>query len=133
MITASHGSGYDEQIQPAHITSIDIVFADGSTQTLNKKDDSDFYSYVINFGCVGIITKMSLSIIPAYKVNREMMRYVSWDAIKTFEDFDKLNQSAQNIDYFFEWDSKHFDQIYIGSRYANENEETPESKIKNLP
>lgn len=55
MMTATHGSGYHEPIMTAHVLSIDVVFADGTTKTINKTDP-DFFLYIINFGSVCIIT-----------------------------------------------------------------------------
>lgn len=56
-----HGSGYNNCIFASFITAIDMMFADGSMRTIRKdQEKEDFYRYIINFGCVGIITNMTM-------------------------------------------------------------------------
>jgi xylitol oxidase len=72
MMTATHGSGYHEPIMTAHVLSIDVVFADGSTRTINKGEDPDFFLYIINFGSVCIITSMTIKVLPTFKVYKSI-------------------------------------------------------------
>ena len=64
MMTATHGSGYHEPIMTAHVLSIDVMFTDGTTKTINKGQDPDFFLYIINFGSVCIITSMTVKVLP---------------------------------------------------------------------
>lgn len=65
MVTATHGSGYNEPILAAHVISIKIAFADGTARRIDKRDNPEnFYYYIINLGSVGIITEMTMKVIP---------------------------------------------------------------------
>lgn len=69
MVTATHGSGYNEPILAAHIISIKVVFADGTIRFISKQNEPEnFYYYIINMGCVSIITEMTIRIIPPFNV-----------------------------------------------------------------
>jgi len=57
MVTSSHGSGINEPIMADHATSFNIVLADGTLLSLNKKDNQHlFYYYLMGLGGVGVIT-----------------------------------------------------------------------------
>ena len=68
MMTATHGSGYHEPIMTAHVTSIDVMYPDGSTKTLHKEGNPDFFLHIISFGSVCIITSMTVKILPQFRV-----------------------------------------------------------------
>ena len=80
-VTATHGSGSKQPILLAHATAVEMVFADGSVETITK-DHEDFYIYVQSFGGVGIITKMTWQLEPSFKVFKSIYTDLSWDTLK---------------------------------------------------
>jgi hypothetical protein len=50
----------------SHVHSYDIVFADGSFKTVNKTEDPNFYYYIMSFGGTGIITRMTMTVVPRF-------------------------------------------------------------------
>ena len=59
VVNGCHGSGVENHIFAYYITTLEMVFADGSVRTIHK-DAADFYSYIINFDCVGELTYMNM-------------------------------------------------------------------------
>jgi len=48
----------------AHVVDIDVVMADGSQKTVNRFNDPDFYYYILGYGGVAIITRMTMRVVP---------------------------------------------------------------------
>jgi alditol oxidase len=87
MVTTTHGSGYKQPALIAHVQNFDIVMGDGSLQTV-RKDDPNFYLYIHSFGGAGIITRMSMTVVPRFHIYKSIYRHLSWDAIKDDAVFD---------------------------------------------
>ena len=70
MMTATHGAGYHQPIQAEHVVAFDVVHADGSLSQLHRDRDADvFWYYLHNLGAsLGIITRMTISIEPEFKI-----------------------------------------------------------------
>ena len=71
MITATHGSGYNYQILASRICEFDIVFADGTIETISK-EMGKFGNYLLNFGSIGIIVSMTMLLVPKFSVMKSI-------------------------------------------------------------
>lgn len=124
MVTTTHGSGYKQQALIAHVQNFDIILADGSLKTVHK-DDPNFYLYIHSFGGVGIITRMSMTVVPRFHVFKSIYKNLSWDAIADDAVFDQLERSSDYLSLFNNWEKREFTSVWRGIKYY-EHEECPE-------
>ena len=68
------------------------MHADGSLKTLTREKDGDnlFWYYLLSFGTLGIVTKMTLAIVPEFMVLKSIFVNIGWDTLKSQEGLDKL-------------------------------------------
>ena len=81
MITATHGSGHKYQIFANNILDFDIVFADGTLKTLSRENTPHFGNYLLNFGGLGVITSMTMRLVPTFMVSKSIYQNLQWDVL----------------------------------------------------
>jgi len=109
----------------AHVTNYDIVFADGTLKTLYKDLDPNFYFHIHSFGGTGVITRMSLRLVPRFNVFKAIYKNLSWDAIKDDAAFDQLEHGSDFLSLFNDWNKREFTSVWQGHKYRDEDQ-TPE-------
>jgi xylitol oxidase len=63
--TATHGSGINNGNLATAVSAIEFVNANGDLVTLSrKKDGPAFLGAVVGLGCIGILTKVTLDVLP---------------------------------------------------------------------
>lgn len=112
MVTTTHGSGHNQPMMVAHVTNYDIVFADGTLKTMYKDVDPNFYYYIHSFGGVGIISRMSLRLIPRFNVFKAIYKNLSWDSIKADAAFDALEFGSDYLSLFNDWNKREFTSVW---------------------
>src|SRR5438552_11123914 len=69
--TATHGSGVKNGNLSTAVSGLEIVNSDGDVVHLSKnKDGEKFYAAVVGLGAIGIITKVTLAIQPAFMMRQ---------------------------------------------------------------
>ena len=71
--TATHGSGVTNRNLAAAVLGQEMVIADGSVVTLSADSDRErLNGAVVNLGALGVVTKVTLAIEPAYSMRQEV-------------------------------------------------------------
>lgn len=78
--TATHGSSLQYGSLSQQVTAIELVLADGSVRTFTPADDFIFQAAVASVGRLGVVTKLTLRVVPAVPVRRSVVKE-SWDAM----------------------------------------------------
>ncbi|MGI5288184.1 FAD-binding protein [Nonomuraea polychroma] len=97
--TGTHGSGDTVQGLAAAVASLDLVTADGSLLTLSR-GDADFPGAVVALGALGVVTSLTLDLIPAFEVRQYVREGLSADALA---DFDEIMSSGYSVSLFTDW------------------------------
>jgi hypothetical protein len=66
-------------------------------------DNKDFYYFIINFGTLGVITRMSVRLYPRFTVFKSIYKNVKWDAFSHDDDFDRLSKHCEYLSMFCNW------------------------------
>lgn len=61
------------------------MLADGSIRNVRRGEDKDFWFYVMNFGALGVITKMSFKVYPEFHVYKSIYQNLPWDMLHNQE------------------------------------------------
>jgi alditol oxidase len=110
--TGTHGSGRRNQGLAAAVSALDLVTSDGELITYTRADP-DFAGTVVSIGALGVVTRMTLDLVPAFDVRQDVFDDLPWDA--AFEHFDEIQDSAYSVSMFTNWANDFVDQVWLKS------------------
>jgi xylitol oxidase len=122
--TATHGSGVRNKNLSSAVTGLEIVAANGEVVHLSKKDGEKFYAAVVGLGALGIITKVTLDIQPAYTMRQYV--YEQLPLKQLMEHFDEIMSAGYSVSLFTDWQSESINEVWIKSLV----DDTSNSKVK---
>ncbi|MFI7542630.1 D-arabinono-1,4-lactone oxidase [Actinoplanes sp. NPDC049599] len=67
--TATHGSGVRNRNLAASVAAIELIRGDGELVTL-RRGDEDFAGAVVGLGALGVITALTLDVVPAFEIRQ---------------------------------------------------------------
>lgn len=111
--TATHGSGNTKRNLAAAIAALEIVTASGELLTL-KRGDADFNGAVVSVGALGIVTSLTLDLVPRFNIRQYVYHQLPFDTVA--DNFDALMGSAYSVSLFSHWDSDFVDQVWLKQR-----------------
>ena len=73
--TATHGSGVNNGNLSTQVSAIEFVNAAGDLVNLSKQKDGDlFYGAVVALGAIGVVTKLTLDLLPTFNMKQLVYR-----------------------------------------------------------
>jgi xylitol oxidase len=107
--TGTHGSGVGNRSLAAAVAGLELVTADGGIRWI-RRGDPEFDGAVVSLGALGIITRMSLDIVPAYDVWQTVYLDLPWD--DAVANLDDLLGSAYSLSLFTTWEGDRVRQVW---------------------
>jgi alditol oxidase len=95
--TGTHGSGVANASLSAAVSALELVTADGSLVTL-RRGDADFPGAVVALGALGVVTALTLDLVPAFELRQYVREGVPDDA-----PFDELMADGYSVSLFTDW------------------------------
>lgn len=114
--TGTHGSGETHGNLATAVSAVELVLADGSLMTVQRGDE-DFNGMVVGLGALGVLTHLTLDILPAFEVQQTVFEDLSWD--KVLNDFDAVQASAYSVSLFTDWSGDHVGQTWLKRRVGD--------------
>ncbi len=112
--TGTHGSGDANQVLAASVAEVELVTAGGDVVRLGR-DDERFGGAVIALGRLGVVTSLTLELVPSFEVRQEV--HVGLPAAAALEHLDGLFSAAHSVSLFTHWDDPWEFQVW--SKYAS--------------
>jgi xylitol oxidase len=113
--TATHGSGVKNGNLSTSVSAIEFVNAAGELVTLSKQKDGDeFFGAVVNLGALGVITKITLDLLPAFDMKQMVYRNLPMEQLK--DNFNNLQTRGYSVSLFTDWKNKNINEVWIKSR-----------------
>ena len=113
--TATHGSGVKNGNLATAVSAIEFVDASGEVVTLSKKKDGEyFYGAVVGLGALGIVTKVTLDLLPAFNMKQYVYRNLPMSELKN--NFDSIQSRGYSVSLFTNWKNKNINEVWIKSR-----------------
>jgi xylitol oxidase len=98
--TGTHGSGVANRCLAAGVAGVDFVRADGELVRV-ARGDADFGGSVLALGALGVVTRMTLDIVPTYDLRQEVWVDAPTDAV--LENLDEVMGSGYSVSLFTTW------------------------------
>ena len=113
--TATHGSGDGNGNLATAVSAIELVTSDGSLKTLSRTADGDvFDGAVVGLGSLGIVTSLTLDLLPAFDVEQCVYEGLSFDVLA--ERTDEIFASGYSVSVFTDWQSSRIVQVWVKRR-----------------
>lgn len=110
--TATHGSGMANGNLATPVSAIEMVTAKGEVVTLSReKDPSAFYGAVVGLGALGVVTKVTLDLLPAFSVRQDV--YLNLPIAQLESHFNEIMSSGYSVSLFTDWQTANVNQVWI--------------------
>ena len=111
--TATHGSGALGNLAVA-VAGIEFIDGEGDLVTLSREADGDsFAGAVVNLGALGVVTRLTLDLQPAFHIRQDVFRELPLAALETH--FDEIMSSAYSVSMFTAWQADTIEQVWLKS------------------
>lgn len=111
--TGTHGSGDRNQVLATSVTAFDLVGADGELRHLDRTDPG-FEGSVVALGALGIVTALTIDVVPAYDMRQDVFADAPWDDVLAH--LDGVTGGAYSTSMFIrDWGTDVVDQIWYKS------------------
>jgi sugar-1,4-lactone oxidase-like protein len=122
--TGTHGSGIQFQILGSQMYEFSLIKADGSKLIINKEKDTElFNACVVNLGCLGVISEITLQVTDAFTLHDYTTTLPFDDVIENLDNYLKEN------DHFKLWWLPPCKDIVV-FRYQRTKEKPNDSKLR---
>jgi xylitol oxidase len=113
--TATHGSEVKNGNLSTSVSAIEFVNASGELVTLSRqKQPDEFFGAVVNLGALGVVTKVTLDLLPTFDMKQVVYRNLSMDQLK--DGFDDLQSKGYSVSLFTDWRNRNINEVWIKSR-----------------
>lgn len=111
--TATHGSGNRNGNLATAVAGLEMVTADGRLLRVDRSSP-DFNGMVVSLGALGICTRLTLDIEPAYEVRQDVFTDVPWTSVE--QNFDAITSAAYSVSIFSSLAGPEASQVWLKSR-----------------
>jgi xylitol oxidase len=101
--TGTHGSGDGNGTLAAAVSAVELVTADGSL-VVPARGDEDFEGAVTSLGALGIVTALTLDLLPGYEVEQYVWVDLPWSALTGQDHLDGVFSAAYSVSAFTDWE-----------------------------
>jgi xylitol oxidase len=125
--TATHGSGVHNGNLATAVAALELVTAQGELLTLSREKDKErFMGMVVGLGALGVVTSVTLNLLPTYKVAQSVYENLSFTHLK--EHFEEIFSSGYSVSLFTDWQHHQATQVWIKRRLSpgDKNDWQPE-------
>jgi alditol oxidase len=110
--TATHGSGERNGNLATSIAGIEFVSGNGEIITLTRDREGDeFYGAVVGLGALGVVTRVTLDIIPTFEIAQTVYELLPWAALQ--EHFNAIMSRAYSVSLFLDWRGDYINQVWV--------------------
>lgn len=118
--TATHGSGIKNGNLATAVRALELVTADGSIHRFSREKDAEkFQAVVVGLGAFGVLTKITLDVLPTYQVRQVVYEHLPFEQLANH--FHAIVSAGYSVSLFTDWSQKSFNEVWVKSKVV-ENE-----------
>jgi len=110
--TATHGSGIGNGNLATAVTAVELLTSDGELRRFSR-GDADFDGVVVGLGALGVVTRLTLDVQPAFEVRQRVFEGLSFEAL--CEHFDDIVSCGYSVSVFTHWEDV-VEQVWVKTR-----------------
>jgi xylitol oxidase len=111
--TATHGSGVLNGNLATAVSSLELVTGDGSAVTLDR-DHPDFPGAVVHLGALGVITALTLDVVPAFDIRQYVYDDVPRASVERH--LPEMLADGYSVSLFTDWKSPDVNMAWLKRR-----------------
>jgi xylitol oxidase len=116
--TGTHGSGEKNGNLATAVAGLEFVTGSGDMVRLSReKDGATFHAAVVGLGALGVITKITLDVQPAFQMRQYV--YENLPLRQMSDQFDAIEASAYSVSLFTDWQKQRINEVWLKSRMGN--------------
>jgi xylitol oxidase len=113
--TATHGSGSKNGNLATAVSGMEMVTANGDVVHLSRERDREqFRGAVVGLGGLGVVTRLTLDLEPAFDVAQGVYENLPLGVLK--EHLDEIFASGYSVSLFTDWQNHRVTQVWIKRR-----------------
>jgi xylitol oxidase len=116
--TGTHGSGDANGNLATAVAALELVTSSGEVVRAARGDDG-FDGMVVGLGALGVVTRLTLDVEPAYEVRQRVFEGLAWDRLHA--DFDAITGAGYSVSVLTRFGPE-VDQVWVRSRVTDEAE-----------
>jgi len=110
--TGTHGSGDRHGSLATAVSALELVTGTGDLVSLSReKDREQFEGVVVGLGGLGIVTKLTLEVSPAFQMQQDVYEDLPLAALEAH--YDELTSSIYSVSLFTDWRSSTINQVWL--------------------
>jgi xylitol oxidase len=118
--TATHGSGDRNGNLATAVHSLEVVKADGDVVVFTREQqDGGIAGAVVGLGGLGIVTKITLDVVPAFQMSQYV--YEDLPLVHLKEHFNDIFSSAYSVSLFTDWKKETFNQVWLKRKITDQS------------
>ncbi len=111
--TGTHGSGVGNGSLASAVAEIELVTADGGVRRL-ARGDGGFPGAVVALGALGVVTRLTLDVVPAFEVRQYVYDDLPWSSVAGH--LDEVLGAAYSVSLFTDWTAPRINQVWLKQR-----------------
>lgn len=112
--TATHGSGVTNGNLSTAVAALEFVNAAGDIIQLSKEKDGDLFNgAVVALGAIGVVTRLTLNLLPTFNMKQYVYRNLPMEALKN--NFAAIQAAGYSVSLFTDWNNKNINEVWIKS------------------
>jgi xylitol oxidase len=113
--TGTHGSGVNNGSLSTAVSGFEIVTAGGDVLSIARsKDLRTFQATVVNLGALGVVTKVTLDVQPAFTMRQDV--YLDLPMAQVREHFDDIMSAGYSVSLFTDWQRGRVNEVWVKRR-----------------
>ncbi|WP_326834522.1 FAD-binding protein [Amycolatopsis rhabdoformis] len=124
--TGTHGSGERHQGLASAVSSLTLLTADGTVLSLSR-GDADFAGAVVGVGALGVVTSLTLDVVPTFSMRQDVYDNLPWTSALTH--FDEIQAAGYSVSLFTNWARDVVDQVWLKNVVAPSAPSSPGDAI----
>lgn len=110
--TGTHGSGDRNGTLSRAVSGLEFVTASGELRTVSPVDE-DFDGSVVALGALGVLSRITLDIEPAFDVRQDVYEGLTWTAL--LDNLDAITSRAYSVSVFTDWLGDEVGRVWLKS------------------
>ncbi|MDE3106156.1 MAG: FAD-binding protein [Acidobacteriota bacterium] len=114
--TATHGSGLHNGNLSTAVSALQLVTASGEVVHLSRAQDGDrFHGAVVGLGALGVVTHITLDVIPSFQMYQVVYENLSFDQLE--HHLDEIFGAGYSVSLFTDWQNNRASEVWLKRRY----------------